>query len=242
MTKKTTAAPIRLHPSAEAYRRWVIDGLTHLNLKHKVLEPVLGSQTTISKVLNGKRPLRLEEVAEISTKIFGPGYPPPNGASKPTPTATPQAGMVGEETPSDDLPIEAIIAPGSWVRGGVMATAAPSPRVPIARMGAKFANMRQYACPTLADPSNYVICVPFAAVRASPIAGEKVHVRRTRANGEHEDTVRVVRGGGQGGIRLELEGEPTSQPDWSINYPSDRDGETIEIRGLVIGRYIAENV
>lgn len=222
----------------EAYRLWIVAGVKLPGKNQKGLAGALGvSESTVSKILKGTRPVQLGEVAEIADYL-GPGHPPPNGEHQP-----PRQGVVTEGRvvpPNAGLKIEAIIAPGYWGKIGVaMATV---PQVPIAgRLEPKFSGLSQYLCQLRSDPNVYYVCAPFAALRASPLDGEKVHVRRTRENGESEDTIRIVRSVGSL-VTLVLEDAPEDDEEATIAYPSLRPGESIEIRGLVLGRFESENV
>ena len=93
--------------------------------------------------------------------------------------------------------------------------------------------MKQYACKIEADPNRYALCVPFDEIRNKPMQNDVVHVRRI-VNGRYEDTLRVVHiVGGQ--VRLIAEGQKGR--DAFLNYPATNKGETIEIKGLVVGYF-----
>lgn len=222
-------------PKDEAYRLWMVAGVKLPGKSQKGLAAAakLG-QSAVSKLLGGTRFLSLGEIDAIAD-YFGSGHPPPNGEA---PKA--KGGVVREREAPPQLSVEAIIAPGYWSRmGGAVSTAAQ--RTPIAgRLDPKYAGISQYACAFQSDPSQYVVCAPFAAVRAAPLPGDKVHVRRTRENGEYEDTIRVVTISG-GRTTLVLQEAPDDDKDKVMVYPSRRSGESVELRGLVIGRFIAED-
>lgn len=225
-------------PKDEEYRLWIVAGVKLPGHSQKGLAGALGvSEPTVSKILKGTRLVQLGEVDKIAD-YFGPGHPPPNGEHKPT-----RSGVVLDEValhPNAGLRVEAIIAPGYWGRTGVAMTIVP--QVPIAgRLEPKFSGLPQYLCQLQADPNVYYVCAPFAALRAAPLNGEKVHVRRTRDNGECEDTIRIVKAAG-GLVSLALEDAADDDQEANLPYPSRRAGESIEIRGLVLGRFVAEPV
>lgn len=230
-----------LGPKERALREWVAFGVELTGKSQKGLAQAIGtSPATVSKICRGVRPVHLEEIDAIAD-YFGSGHPPPNGVS-PNPPAAEQGRLTGQEmaVPAG-LPIDVIIAPGLWGNaGGQVSTAAGRTPIP-GRLEPRFLGMKQYACAFQTDPSQYVVCVPFAAMRASPLHDDEVHVRRTRANGEYEDTIRVVQISAGGKVHLVLADAPDNDKEKSLDYPSSRLGETIEIRGLVVARVITKN-
>jgi hypothetical protein len=92
--------------------------------------------------------------------------------------------------------------------------------------------LTQYACRLEAEPNRYAICVNFDDIRSRPMAGDTVHVRRTRGD-QYEDTIRVVRVA-DGRLRLQLEG--AADIDYSMPVQA---GVDVEIRGLVVAFYQA---
>jgi hypothetical protein len=231
-----------LGPKERALHEWVATGVTLPGKSQKGVAAAIGrSAGTVSKICKGERPVHLEEIDAISN-YFGPGHPPPNGVHL-NPPAARDGRLTGEETalPTGGLPIEAIIGQGLWnSAGGQMSTVAARTPVP-GRLEPRFLGMKQYACAFRSDPNQYVVCVPFAAMRPAPVHEDEVHVRRTRANGEHEDTIRVVRTT-NGRVQLVLADAPDNTRDKILDYPSSRAGETVEIRGLVIAHMTSKSV
>jgi hypothetical protein len=226
-------------PWDEDHRDWLERGL---KLQGKTKKGAAGAiereQSAISQMLVRKRRFQSGEVEKIAG-YFGPGCPPPNGRAPDV-----GAGTVSGETavpPNTGLRIEAIIAHGYWGKDGAVSIA---PQVSISgRPDAKFAGLQQYLCALRADPNVYFICAPFTALRVTPLDSEKVHVRRTRENGEHEDTIRMISVGPGGAVNLVLlEVQEGDDVDRNLAYPSQIAGESIEIRGLVLVRAVTENV
>ena len=232
-----------LGPKERALHEWVAIGVTLPGKSQKGVAEAIGrSAGTVSKICKGERPVHLEEIDAIS-KYFGPGHPPPNGVHPNPPLAAQDGRLTGQETalPSGGLPIEAIIGQGLWnSAGGQMSTVAARTPVP-GRLEPRFLGMKQYACAFRSDPNQYVVCVPFGSMRAAPVHDDEVHVRRTRGNGEYEDTIRTVRTT-NGGVQLVIADAPDNDRDKIIDYPSARPDETIEIRGLVVARITSKPV
>lgn len=239
---KAAGAPTKpkktLSTIAEAYRDWVETGCKLPGKSQKGLSLAISRpESTVSKMCDGTRLVHLDEVDNIAD-YFGPDHPPPNGRGQ---RQARSAALTGDEEVPPGLAIDAIVAPGFW-RGVGAVVDTTATRMPIpGRLEPKFAHVKQYACAFQADPTKFAICVPYAALRTAPLQDDEVHVRRTRANGEIEDTVRIVKITGNK-VRLILEEASDKDKDRSLAYPSKRAGEQIEIRGLVIGTFFAKSV
>jgi transcriptional regulator with XRE-family HTH domain len=217
----------------EQYRIWVSEGVRMRGKSQKGLAAAMKLSTgTVSKICKGTRPVRLYEVPTIQAYL---GTPPPIATNDNHAPAE----VADERSVPSGLTVEAVIEPEFWKGAGAVVAISTVP-IP-GRPDQKFRGIPQYACAIRAQPDAYLICVPYFRVRAQPMHGDKVHVRRTRANGEFEDTQRVVQIV-SGKVRLHLPNvaEDTDKP---LAYPNNkRSDEAVEIRGLIIGRFEVEPV
>jgi hypothetical protein len=232
-----------LGPKERELQKWVAAGVKLPGKSQKGVADAIGrSPSVVSKICDGDRPVHLEEIDAIAD-YFGSGHPPPPNGVHPKPSAGGDGRLTGREfvLPTGGVPIEAIVGLGLWnSAGGQMSTVAARTPVP-GRLEPRFLGMKQYACAFRSDPNQYVVCVPFAAMRAAPVHDDEVHVRRTRDNGEYEDTIRTVRTA-NGRVQLVIADAPDNDRDKIIDYPSSRPSETIEIRGLVVARITSKAV
>jgi hypothetical protein len=109
--------------------------------------------------------------------------------------------------------------------------------------GSKFAELPRYGVSYRADPNSYAVCVPYFKARSAPVHDDQVHVRRIKtADGLHEDTIRVVKVKGKKVSLVCEEPVPKGYKDKEVAYPSKTRSETVEIRGLVVGRFEARGI
>jgi len=125
------------------------------------------------------------------------------------------------------IAVEVIAAANVWRE-------APPPSAVAERIAAsadsRVAGLMQYACRLESQPHCYAICVKYDDIRSRPMAGDTVHVRRTRSE-QYEDTIRVVRVAND---RVRLQMENAADIDFPMAVTSDVD---IELKGLVIGYF-----
>jgi len=169
---------------SEKPSQWIKDALARTGRSQKGLAVALGiTQPQVSRLVAGKRALRATEIP-ICEQYFGLRYPQHSlplievhSLSDPRSVAT--------------LPVLVVIAQGVWRDKGAtvldqaLIAASPDPRL---------GGVEQYTCRV--DGLNtvvgqYVVCVPYSAIRLTPTDGDLVHVIRTRADLE-EHTLRVV--------------------------------------------------
>jgi transcriptional regulator with XRE-family HTH domain len=223
--------------TSKLYLDWLQAGLRKPGKSGKGLAGVLGvSESAVSRLLAGKRRFQLLELPKIA------GYleeevpvTDVGGRARAAHEQIPEQSELGSEQAVPLVRVTAIIAPAVWREAGTAVAVAE--RIP-ASPDPRLARMKQYACRFEAEPSRFAICVRYGDVRASPMAGDVVHVRRTR-KGFFEDTIRVVRVGPNGNVALEL-ATPTQTGEARIVYPAGPKAlEDIEIKGLVVGYFHA---
>ena len=186
----------------------------------------------VTAMKQGKRRIQLSELPKIAA-FFEEEIPSEIlHVATPVNNKSPARLIWGSEQAVPLIRVTAIIAAGVWREAGV--TVAIGERVP-ASPDPRAAASKQYACRIEAEANHYAICVPYADLRNKPTAKDVVHVRRTRP-GVYEDTVRVVQIA-NGHVHLQLNG--SKDKDTALAYPSNRPGEDIEIKGLVVGWYQA---
>lgn len=227
---------MRVSNNQKLYLDWIVRGLQKPGKTKKGLAGVLGVHPSgVTALLKGERRLQLVEVPKVAAYLE---EEVPEGVANSVNTLIPpgQPSALGSALAVPLLAITAVIAPSVWREAGVAVVIAeripssPDPRV---------SDLKQYACKIEADPSRFVICVPYSEMRSRPVANDVVHVRRTR-KGFYEDTLRTVRISSRGQVRLELEPSGARAGEAVLAYPAAaKAGETIEIKGLVVGYYQA---
>lgn len=217
----------RVSKETKPYLAWLRAGLAKRGKTSKGLAAVLGvSEAGVSRMLNGKRRIQIDELRLIESYIEEP-IP----GREPNDRTGPDIAL----SSAHSVPlvrVTAVIAPSVWRETSVaLAITERIPASPDPRLRA----MKQYACKIEADPNRYAVCVPFGEIRNKPMQNDVVHVHRV-VNGRYEDTLRVVHiVGGQ--IRLVAEGQKGK--DATLLYPSTSKNEDIEIKGLVVGYFNA---
>lgn len=229
---RTTGAR-RVSRLSKVYAEWVKRGLDKPGKSGKGLAAALGiSETSVSRIhtvppgknLRRIQATELQKIAEYLEEDIPSGQ---NIVGTQLGKSPSQAAL-GSAQAVPLVRVSAVIAPSVWREVGVSVVvaeripASPDPRV---------AGMKQYACKIEAEANRFAICVPYGDVRPKPLANDVVHVRRTR-DGHYEDTLRTVRIT-NGNVRLQLE----ASKDKPIDFPAMKGGETIEIKGLVIGYF-----
>lgn len=86
----------------------------------------------------------------------------------------------------------------------------------------------------IADGS-FAICVPYESFPGGAQHGQLVHVVRERA-GLHENTIKELRFTPKGMILMPVSNDPRYQEE--VPLATGDDGETVTIRGIVIGAYV----
>ena len=219
---------MRVSNNQQLYLDWIVRGLQKPGKTKKGLAGVLGVHPSgVTALLKGERRLQLVEVPKIAAYLEE--EVPQGSGTFQSPAGQPS--VLGREQAVPLMGISVVIAPSVWREAGVAVAIAeripssPDPRV---------SDLRQYACKIEAEPNRFVICVPYSDLRSRPVANDVVHVRRTR-KGFHEDTLRTVRISSRGQIRLELQ-PGNNVGDAALTYPAPaKAGETVEIKGLVVG-------
>ncbi len=216
--------------TSKLYLEWLQRGLEKPGKHGKELAAVLGvSESVVSRMRAGLRRIHAVELPKIANYI---DEEIPTDRSLVTPSSRPPAhSALGSAQAVPLVRVTVVIAPSVWREAG--ATVAIAERIP-ASPDPRLSGMKQYACKIEAEANRYAVCVPYGDVRTKPMANDTVHVRRT-SKGFCEDTLRIVRLG-PNGVQLALEG--TGRDKESIlTVPSTKSGETIEIRGLVVGYF-----
>lgn len=174
---------------------------------------------TVSKIVRGQRGVHETELQAIASYIEEP-IPPLPGTS-----GTNQEQRVTVRAGQMRAHATVVIAPFLWkektvnYQGNIEAPLSSDERL---------AGIEQYVAEIQGD-GRLATCVPFHAIRQSPISGDCLHVRRTRGN-LVEDTLRWVRVE-NGKISLQLE----KTRDALLPYPPEK--ETYEIVGIVVGMW-----
>ena len=219
--------------SKKLYLEWVRRGLAKPNKTQKGLGAAMGlSESVVSRLLAGKRRIQTAELHTISEYIDEPI--PVEGRVNTLNDKSPHNNALGSAQAVPLVRVTAVIAPSVWREAGVLVAlteripASPDPRI---------AGMKQYACKIEAEPNRFAICVPYEDIRPRPMANDVVHVRRT-VRGQYEDTLRVVRIS-NGSVRLQLDGASPKDRTSLIDFPTSKAGETIDIKGLVVGYFHA---
>lgn len=213
-------------------RTWLRTGLSKPGKSGKGLARHLNvSESVVSKMLTGKRKIQAAELPAIAGYIE---EPIPTGMVANAANAGREDVRKGTLTNYSRVTrlIEGrgIIAPGVWREGGVpvlsktQIPAAPDPRL---------SSLDQYFCPILDEPNKFPICVPYSAVRPAPLAGDLVHVKRTRGKLVEETLRRVHIHDGAVELRLE-----DGKPHTVLLYPSADPHEIVTIEGLVVAYHI----
>lgn len=216
---------------SKVYIDWISRGLQKPGKNKKGLAGVLGVHPSqVSQLLKGKRRLLASELTKVSEYLEEAA---PSESNNVVTLQTPSAGALGSAHAVPLVRVAVVIAPSVWREAGAVVLvaeripASPDPRV---------ASVKQYACRIEAEPNRFAVCVPYGSMRSQPVANDVVHVRRTR-KGFFEDTLRVVRLGAKGQVRLELEGS-NKQGEAVLTYPAAKNAETVEIKGLVVGYHV----
>jgi transcriptional regulator with XRE-family HTH domain len=225
--------------TSKLYLDWLQAGLRKPGKSGKGLAGVLGvSESAVSRLLAGKRRFQLLELPKIAGYLEEevPASEGASGRAQAAREQIPEQPELGNAQAVPLVRVTAIIAPAVWREAG--AAVAVAERIP-ASPDPRLARMKQYACRIEAEPNRFAICVRYEDMRASPMAGDVVHVRRTR-KGFFEDTIRIVRIGSNGNVALELAGAATKSGEARVYYPAGAKAlEDIEIKGLVVGYFHA---
>lgn len=225
--------------TARLLRDWVRTGCKKPGKSGKGLAAALGmSPSQVSRMLKsdeklapGKKPPRrvrldeLQTIAEYIEEQIPTGLLSGDANNK----APAQSIALGNEIAVPLVRVSVVIAPMVWREVGVPVAIAE--RV-AASPDSRVSGMKQYACKIESENGRFVVCVPYFSMRNAPLANDVVHVRRIDGN-RYEDTLRTVRIV-RGQVQLHMEGAK------ALNYPSTT-GETIEIKGLVVGYHQSAN-
>jgi hypothetical protein len=210
---------------------WIRAGLAKTGKSGKGLAGHLKrSESVVSRILSGDRQIKADELPRIADYLESE-IPVAAGVRNDTNTTGSRRSGLGLAQSTALVPVMAVIAPAVWREAGgrVMARKAQVPAVPDPRL----AGVPQYACELESDPGHFVICVNYFDIRQRPTTDDVVHVVRTRGE-MHEDTLRKVAVNGDA-VRL----VPVDGKGQTLLYPARKSAETIEIKGLVVGRYNA---
>jgi hypothetical protein len=198
------------------YTAWIRKGLGKPGKSQKGLAASLGVvPSVVSKMLNGRRKLKADEVAVVAAYLE---IDPPNSPRE----------HLRTKFAVRTIPLRARLEVGVWRRigRGVMDTtlipASPDPRVAnfeqysVALDGVEYAGM----------PGRYAICVPYGDLRQTPRDGDLLHV--VVKNGDLQQELLLIAKDG----KLTLP-DPHSAliPPVGIYEPA------ITIEGLVVGFY-----
>lgn len=199
------------------YLAWLRDGLNKKGKTQRGLAKHMGiDETIVSKIVNGKREIKADELSQIAEYL---GAPMPSQLAVTT-------------RPLSTIPVIPIhLTLGVWKEVGGVTMESATESVP-ALSDPRWAGLSQYAA-YLNGSKSYAVCVRFSEIRQRPIAGDTVHVTRTKG-GMQEDTMREVVVT-RGKVTLRNKSLNEGVPDHELPWPSDQRDETLEIQGLVVG-------
>jgi hypothetical protein len=177
---------------------------------------------------SGARRIQVAELSKIAEYLEED--PPGNG--KVTATARYRSEIRDPPTSTPLVPaksVTVVLAPSVWRDVG--ATVALPEWVPTS-LDPRLRGIAQYTCKIEAEPGRYVVCAAYDDIRVRPTHNDIVHVRRT-VRGQYEDTLRVIHIDTFGKVRLQQPEDSRA----SLDFPSTKVGETLEVRGLVVAYY-----
>jgi transcriptional regulator with XRE-family HTH domain len=206
---------------------WLARGLAKPGKSVKGLAAHLGIEASaVSRMKSGERRIQLAELPRIAEYL---GEDPPGNGKVATKTWSRDPRTSTPLVPAKAVTV--VLAPSVWreVGGAPVALEEWVPTSPDQRI----AGIPQYTCKVEAVAGCYVICVPYGDIRLRPTPNDVVHVRR-RVRGQFEDTLRVIRIDAFGKVRLQLQADDGRV---SLEYPSAKTHEAVEIRGLVVAYY-----